>query len=156
MKKSITTALYIFHSLVRDKRFDVVCNARHSDYSIVSLEFCGKHYATFELQHDGSNAVECAVYAMTQAPIKQDKAFSLKENTLGRQAVYSVATIDALDFEMYGVRHARTASAVADALHDAVNSGVLEIDDGLSYCDAQMSAGKYSRRVWLRPATDDE
>lgn len=153
MKKTAITALHIFHSLVRDRRYALACNARYATYSTVSIEFCGKHFAAFDLMHDGSNAVECALHAFAQSPIKAHKAFSLRINTLGKRAVYSVATVDASDFEMYGVKHVRTTADVAQALLDAEHDGLLEIDDRLSYYDAQMSVSKYSRRVWLRPAT---
>lgn len=156
MKKTAITALHIFHSLVRDRRYALACNARYADHSRVSIEFCGKHFATFDLMHDGSNTVECVLHAFAQSPIKAHKAFSLRMNTLGKRAVYSVATVDASDFEMYGVKHVRTTADVAQALLDAERNGLLEIDDGLSYCDAQMSAGKYSRRVWMRPTAADE
>lgn len=146
--KSTNNGIAIFHALIRDKRFALVCNARYADYSVVAIEFCYKPIASFELQHDGSNAVECVLHAIEQS-IVRDKAFSLRIHALGKRPVYTVATFDSSDFEGFGAKHVRTTEVVADALRDALQEGLLKEDDRLSYCDAYISSTKYSKRLWL-------
>lgn len=146
--KSPTNALAIFRALICDKRYALVCNARYSDHSMVCIEFCGKPFATFDLQHDGSNAVECVLYALHQSKASA-KAFSLRIHALGKRPVYTVATFDSSDFEGFGAKHLRTTELVADALRAALHDGVLKDDDRLSYCDAYVSSTKYSKRLWL-------
>lgn len=146
--KSTNNALAIFHALIRDKRFALACNARYADYSVVAIEFCNKPIAAFDLQHDGSNAVECVLHAIQQSKVS-DKAFSLRIHKLGKRAVYTVAPLDSSDFEGFGAKHVRTTEVVADALQDALNGGLLREDDRLSYCDAYISSTKYSKRLWL-------
>ena len=146
--KSPINALAIFRALICDKRYALVCNARYSEHSMVCIEFCGKPFATFDLQHDGSNAVECVLYALQQSTASA-KAFSLRIHALGKRPVYTVATFDNSDFEGFGAKHVRTAELVADALRDALNEGLLREDGRLSYCDAYISSTKYSKRLWL-------
>lgn len=146
--KSTNNGIAIFHALIRDKRFALVCNARYADYSVVAIEFCYKPIASFELQHDGGNAVECVLHAIEQS-IVRDKAFSLRIHKLGKRPVYTVATLDSSDFEGFGAKHVRTTEVVADALRDALQEGLLKEDDRLSYCDAYISSTKYSKRLWL-------
>lgn len=111
-----------------------------ADHIGVAVYFQRQHITTIDVAVDHSNLIECVRDIFTAHPTRTAPSYYVSTNTLGKQAVYSIAVITHSNYEDASSLKKRCSAALVAAI-EAADEDVLVITD--TYSDAYMSAGKY-------------
>lgn len=106
----------------------------------VAVYFQRQHITTIDVAIDHSNLMECVRDIFAAHPTRTAPSYYVTTNTLGKQAVHSIAVITHSNYEDASTLKKRCSAALVAAI-EAADEDVLVITN--TYSDAYMSAGKY-------------
>lgn len=110
------------------------------DHIGIAVYFQRDHITTLDVAIDHTNLMECVRDIFAAHPARTAPSYYVTTNTLGKQAVYSIAVITHSNYEDASSLKKRCSAALVAAI-EAADEDVLVITN--TYSDAYMSAGKY-------------